>query len=480
MSSDIEIDIPEKHGISSQIILNFVKQIENQNLEVNTFILLRDGKNIVEFYCMPYRKGCQQLLFSTTKIFTSMAAGIAWDGGYFNLDDKVISFFPDKLPEAISPNLEKMTIHNLLSMNTGHEDNIYSTIYPHKDWVKAFLSIEVEYEPGTYYRYSTHASHMLSAIIEKVTGQNMVDFLMPRLFGPLGIGRPSWETGPDGITAGGMGLSIPTEGVARFGQMLLNRGLYNGHRIVSEEYIRLATTKHSDNSKDAKEDHDKQGYGYHIQLCRNGCYRHVGSFGQLCFIAPKEKIVIVATSKKRNFEELSNLIYKYILNCVDDSTSMYRIDNEYKILQNHLANMTIPLPVPKPIPDGIPNIENCSYVIDKNLDNLNRLNFALSDKVLRCEFIHSDRDKRSLIFNFEKPVYTSDIFVKDIQLHKQGVITYANWQDKNILELTMIYIETPYIATYSITFNIYTIDIIYNINVSLTESNYNTTGRLIE
>ncbi|WP_076099313.1 serine hydrolase domain-containing protein [Paenibacillus odorifer] len=198
----------------------------------------------------------------------------------------MVSFFPDQLPSSISPNLAKMTIHHLLSMNTGHNNNIYGAIAKQNDWVRAFLALDVEDEPGSYYNYNTHATYMVSAIIEKTTGENLVDFLMPRLFTPLDIERPDWETCPLGIVAGGMGLSIPTDGIAKFGQMLLNQGVYNCCRIVSEDYLKLALNEQSDNRWGQNKADWSNGYGYQFFMCRNGCKMGNGAFGQLCFIDP--------------------------------------------------------------------------------------------------------------------------------------------------------------------------------------------------
>lgn len=481
LMSVIPIDYPENQGLSSKAILEFCNQIEMQKLEVNSFILLRNGKNIAEFWRRPYRKDCQQLLFSLTKSFTSIAVGIAWDNGYFDLSDQVISFFPDKLPTKITPNLDKMKVHHLLSMNTGHHDHNYFKINSEKDWVRAFLAIPPEHEPGTHYCYNTHAAHVLAAIVEKTTGQSMIDFLMPRLFEPLGITRPHWETGPAGITAGGMGLSIPTEGVAKFGQMLLDKGMYNGHRIVSEEYIRLATSQ-SNNSTHPEVIGNKQGYGYLFQLYPQGCFGHIGSFGQLCFVSPRDKVVIAVTSNKSNFQALSDLIYKYILDNLDKNS--LRCTDDCNGLQERLANMNA-IAKMRYIPEGIPNLKNRSYIMEQNPDNLERLNLSLDDKLLRCEFIYKEKDSNCLIFNFNEPVYTHDVFVKDISLHEQEVILYASWQDKETLELTMIYIETPYVATYLISFDKTDIRLSFKMNVSLrnlsphSRSNYVTNGKMI-
>lgn len=308
-------DYPEKHGLSSQALSRFVMEVRERGLEVNSFMLLQDGQVTAEFTRTPYQPDTPQLLYSLSKSFTSIAIGIAWDEGLLRLEDAVISFFPDKLPEAVSSNLAQMTVHHLLSMNAGHHEDIYPAVVKEQDWITAFLAQPVEHKPGSHYRYSTPSSYMLAAILERVTGQSMVDYLMPRLFGPLGIPRPSWETCPRGITAGGMGLSLSIESVARFGQMLLNKGVYNGQRMVSEQYIQRATSEQSDNRAGAQRIDSAQGYGYQFHLCRRGCYRGDGSFGQLCLVAPEQNIVIAVAASfgsMNRLQVLLDLIFEYI------------------------------------------------------------------------------------------------------------------------------------------------------------------------
>jgi CubicO group peptidase (beta-lactamase class C family) len=473
-------DIPENHRLSSQALIEFFTRIEQLKLEVNSFILLQDGKVTAQFWRPPYRKDSPQLLYSLSKSFTSIAVGIAWDNGLLNLDDKVISFFSEKLPANIKPNLAKMTVHHLLSMNAGHHDNIYATVAKEQDWVKTYLSLDVEHEPGSHYRYSTHSTYMLSAIIEQVTGQNMIDFLMPRLFEPLGISRPSWETCPLGITAGGMGLSIPTEDIAKFGLMLLNKGVYEGKRIVSEQYIKLATTEQSDNRAGAERIDSAQGYGYQIHLCRRGCYRGDGAFGQLCFVAPKENIVIAATSSFKNMaalQTLLDLIYEHIIDQLDNDliyTPEYNID-----LQELLSKISGPIPAIKPVPVNMP-IENAGcYVMDDNPHGLNQIVFHLKGEQLELQASYGDERDNILRFNFAEPMRIKDVFYKDLSKQLQEVITYAAWHNSRTLQLTLFYIETPYVVTYTISFQDQIIDFQFNINVSMNITEYRVTGHLM-
>ncbi|MGN7385072.1 serine hydrolase domain-containing protein [Paenibacillus sp. SAFN-117] len=465
----IESDKPENHGLSSKALLEFFQQIEHSGLGVNSFMLLQNGKATAQYWRAPYRKDCPQLLFSLSKSFTSIAAGIAWDNGLLELEDNVISYFPDRLPDTMSPNLAKMSIHHLLSMNTGHANNIYGLVANAKDWVRAFLSLKVEREPGSFYLYNTHATYMLSAIIEQVTGQNLVDFLMPRLFEPLGIPRPSWETCPMGITAGGMGLSLTTESIAKFGQMLLNKGVYDGQRIVSERYIHLATGKQSDNRMAGDSADFTQGYGYQFHLCRRGCYRGDGAFGQLCFVAPRENLVIAATSSlngRQQLKALLDLIYEHILDQLDNNHSPSLEDHQ--VLQQRLASVTYPVPGFQPVPEGVPDFGQRSYLMSENPRGLHKLDVSLKGKQIELQFTHDTYADR-LLFDVTKPVHTQGMFEKDLALHRQEVVTYASWLTKNKLKLTLLYIETPYLVTYTLCFKEreLELELNYEMNVSL-------------
>lgn len=473
-------DTPENHRLSSKALLDFFTQIEQLRLEVNSFMLLQDGRATAQFWRKPYTMNSPQLLFSLSKSFTSIAVGIARDYGYLNLQDKVIAFFPSKLPNRISSNLAKMTIHHLLSMNAGHHDNIYSIVAAEQDWVKTFLALEVEHEPGSYYRYSTHSTYMLSAIIEQATGQSLVDFLMPKLFEPLGIPRPSWETCPMGTAAGGMGLSLSTESIAKFGQMLLNQGMYEGRRIVSESYIAVATAEQSDNRLMGEGRVDSvQGYGYQFHLCRDGCYRGDGSFGQLCFVAPEQQIVIAATASFNNMGELQallDLVYAHIIQQVGRAGPCSPEDQAE--LEQRLSSMSCTIPIFKPAPDFMRQVNNYCYIMDENPQGLTKISFFLQEERLQLHMLYGDDREDRLAFDFTKAVHTKSVFTKDLSMQLQEVVTHASWQQDNTLQLTMMYIETPYRVIYTIVFKEKAIDLHFNINVSLNLSDYKATGSL--
>ncbi len=274
-------------------------------------------------------------LYSLSKSFTSTAVGIAIAEGKLSLDDPVLKFFPDDAPSDPSNNLKSMRVSDLLRMSTGHQSEPPRT--PDKPWTKTFLAQAVPHKPGTHFLYNTSATYMLSAIVQQSTGKTLLDYLTPRLFEPLGIEHPTWESSPQGISAGGYGLSIRTEDIARFGQLYLRKGEWNGKQLVPMTWIDAATTRQTSNGSNPKSDWD-QGYGYQFWRCRQNAYRGDGAFGQYCIVLPEQDAVVAITSGVRDMQAVLNLVWDKLLPALkpsalaDDDESQKKLDRALKAL----------------------------------------------------------------------------------------------------------------------------------------------------
>lgn len=174
--------------------------------------------------------------------------------------------------------------------------------------MKRFLALPVAHKPGTFFVYNTPASYMLSAIVRKVTGQTVLDYLRPRLFDPLGIQEPAWEASKQGISMGGFGLSVRTEDIARFGQLYLQNGKWQGKPLVPAEWVADATSRHVSNGSSPTSDWE-QGYGYQFWRARYGFYRGDGAHGQFCLVLPQHDTVIAITSGTRDMASVMNLVW---------------------------------------------------------------------------------------------------------------------------------------------------------------------------
>lgn len=305
---------PEEQGVSSAGILHFIEAVEKKGLELHSLMLLRHGVIVAQGWWAPYAAELPHMLFSLSKSFTSSAVGLAVAEGLLTVDDPVISFFPDQLPKDVSDHLARMQVRHLLTMSTGHAEDTTGKIRQAQDgdWVKAFLSVPVENPPGAPFVYNSGATYMLSAIVQKLTGMSLLDYLRPRLFEPLGIENPTWESCPRGINTGGWGLSVRTEDIARFGQMYLQKGVWEGKRILPEGWVEAASRKQVSNGDNAKSDW-AQGYGYQFWRCRHHAYRGDGAFGQYCLVMPEQDAVLAITSGLGDMQAVLNLVWRHLL-----------------------------------------------------------------------------------------------------------------------------------------------------------------------
>jgi CubicO group peptidase (beta-lactamase class C family) len=295
--------------VPSAAVLAFVDAADRID-SMNSFMLLRHGLVVAEGWWAPYDARSPHSLYSLSKSFTSTAVGIAVAEGKLSLDDEVLKFFPGEAPAQPSRNLKAMRVRDLLRMTTGHQTEPRRTA--DRPWAESFLAHPVPFKPGTHFLYNTSGTYMLSAIVQRATGQTLLDYLGPRLFEPLGIDKPTWEASPQGVSAGGYGLSIRTEDIARFGQLYLQKGKWQGKQLVPASWVEAATTLQTSNGSSPKSDWD-QGYGYQFWRCRHGAYRGDGAFGQFCVVLPEQDAVIAITSGVKDMQAVLNLVWDRLL-----------------------------------------------------------------------------------------------------------------------------------------------------------------------
>jgi CubicO group peptidase (beta-lactamase class C family) len=305
---------PETVGISSSAVTAFLGAAESGDHGLHSFMLMRHGKVAAEAWWSPYGPDLQHMMYSLSKSFTSTAVGLSVSEGLLSVDDYVVSFFSEKNRND-DANLSKMRVRHLLSMSTGHEKDTTGSLREQKDgdWVQAFLELPVEREPGTHFLYNSGASYMLSAIVQKLTGQTVHEYLQPRLFEPLGISGTTWETCPRGMSAGGWGLTLKTEDIIRFGQLYLQKGLWNGQQILPEAWVDEATCFQVSNAGTSQNIDWQQGYGYQFWRCRHDAYRGDGAFGQFCVVLLEQNAVVAMTSGTRNMQNVLNLVWEHLL-----------------------------------------------------------------------------------------------------------------------------------------------------------------------
>jgi CubicO group peptidase (beta-lactamase class C family) len=306
---------PEAQGVSSQDVRAYVEAADQSVHAMHSFMLLRHGNVVAEGWWKPQAADKPHVMWSISKSFNSTAVRLAIAEGKLSLDDPVLKFFPDLAPSDPSENLKTMRVRDLLTMSSGQDKEIKFT-FTDGPTVKEFLAHPVPFKPGTHFLYNTPGSYVLSAIVGKVTGQTVLEFLKPRFFEPLGIDDPRWDTSHEGNSLGGYGLFLRTEDLAKLGQLYLQKGKWHGKQIVPESWVAEATSKQVENAKapSAKNKSDwSQGYGFQFWRCRHNAFRADGKDGQFCIVLPDEDAVVVITADTHDMQAELNVVWDKLL-----------------------------------------------------------------------------------------------------------------------------------------------------------------------
>ena len=321
---------PEAQGVSSAGIRAYVEAADQQVNTMHSFMLVRHGHVVAEGWWKPESADKPHVLWSLSKSFTSTAVGLAVAEGKLSIDDPVLKYFPDEAPEKPPEKLKLMRVRDLLTMSTGHDVEVkFTTNAP---WVQTFLAHPVPHKPGTHFQYNTPGTHMLSAIVRKATGETVLDYLKPRLFEPLGIENPQWGASPQGNTIGGYGLYVRTEDIAKFGQLYLQKGKWNGKQLVPTAWVEQATSKQVSNGSDPTKDWD-QGYGFQFWRCRHNAYRGDGKDGQFCIVLPELDAVIAITANTGNMQAELNVVWDKLLPAFQAAPLPANVAEETKLKQ---------------------------------------------------------------------------------------------------------------------------------------------------
>ncbi len=370
---------PEAQGMSSAAVLAFVDDAERRALGLHSLMLMRRGHVIAEGWWDPYRTAASHLLYSLSKSFAATAAGLAAAEGLLSLDATILSFFPAEAPADPGPHLAAMRVRHLLSMSSGHDQDTTGSLRAavDGDWVRAFLALPVEHMPGTHFVYNSGATYLVSAIVQKATGQTLLDFLGPRLFEPLGIAAPTWESSPQGINVGGWGLSLTTEDIVRFGLLYLQNGEWGGTRLLPAGWVGEATSAQVSNGDDPDSDW-AQGYGFQFWRCRHGAYRGDGAFGQFCIVLPEQEAVVAITAGSGDMGGILGLVWEHLLPAMGRGVLPENAAAQ-DTLRRRLAALSLPVPEGEAGSPHAVSVSGRTYTFKANTTDEHRIETARWD-----------------------------------------------------------------------------------------------------
>lgn len=292
---------PEEEGVSSEYLRQFFEEMDAcRGIHPHSVMVLRHGKLIAAGSWKPFTNSVPHMMFSLSKSVTCMAVGLAVDEGLFSLEDKIVSFFPEKAGRPHNRKIESVTVLHLLNMTSGANLNEFGSEVE-RDWLRAFFAADCAVEPGSGFDYNSMNSYILSAIVCRKSGQTLTEYLTPRLFEPLGIPPVHWDTCPAGIEKGGWGLYLRPIDMAKLGQLFLQKGKWEAdgrlRTLIPEKWVEAATDTAVPTHRGGHTSH----YGYQIwSFNAEEAYQYNGIFGQYVIVLPKQDMVLAITSGNQN------------------------------------------------------------------------------------------------------------------------------------------------------------------------------------
>lgn len=341
---------PSALGIDARGVSAFLDALgSTPDVEPHSFLLLRHGQVAAEGTWDPYRADSVHLLYSLSKSFTAAGVGIAVRAGLIDLDATVLSYFPELDAEVTDERSRRILVRHVLAMASGHREETLerARATDPTNIVRGFLLLPPDEEPGSVFAYNQPCTYTLAEIVRRVSGGSLVDWLRPRLLDPLGITDFAWKRDEQGNELGFSGCYAPVEAVAKLGQLYLQRGVWDGQRLLDEDWVDAATRVQVENPQEENPDWS-QGYGFQFWMARHG-FRGDGAYGQFCVVLPEQDVVLALTGQSLDMQAVLDAAWQHLLPAVDGASVDAGADAG---LEARVASLGLPPVAGERLPDA--------------------------------------------------------------------------------------------------------------------------------
>lgn len=456
---------PESVGVKSAALKAFIDEINEKRLGLQSFTVVRHDKVCAQGFFKPYSKEYPHVLYSMSKSFTSTAVGFAVADGLLSVDDKIYKFFPEYKNAKLPPN-NKLTVEMLLTMRSDKLITFLDEKNKH-DWIKQYFDAPFFAPPNTKFNYISENTFMLSAIVSRVTGKSIADYLYEKLFEPLGIEKPFWETDGNGYCAGGWGLYMKSEDIAKCFLPYIHGGKWiDGTQLIPAEWVKTATAKHTDSVHDGFID-NMCGYGY--QFWRNpvsNSFRADGLFGQRCFMFPNYDALVVLNCGESEDYKVMKVFWKYFPECFQND-SLEEDEKAYASLVETIENCKVEDLPAKPRNAAAEHAVNGKIIKCKSNKYASVISISVLNMLYRkpgnINAMKFDFDDDGLAFTWSEKEYTnviragmngeyaeSEITLGDLHYH---TYSKAAWQEDGTLKLWIRPVETAHVRKFTFEFS---------------------------
>ena len=398
---------PEKKGISSKSIENYIKVLERRRLSTHDVIIMRGDEIIFENYWKPFHKDFSHRLYSVSKSILSLAVGFAIQEGYLSLTDKIRDRLPKemKLQES-DENMVELTVRDMLIMSTAKTPEHWFGAR-HPDRVRFYFENKSEYSRpgGTIYEYDSPGSFVLGAILERAVGMPFIDYLRPRLFDKIGVSKEArCLECPGGHSWSDSAVLCTAQDLLRLGKFVMNGGKWNGEQLLNEEYVRAATAKQIDNNVGGLESYCTQGYGYLFWRTWDNSFFFNGMGCQLCVCVPDKDMILVYNGDNQGNDIAKHIIVDEFFNQIvrpaidaeipKDETAERSLKEYAKTLKLYSVKSICPR-------DFEEKINSKVYTLNQNPMGITKLSFEFSDGTCKMNYTNAQGDK-TLYFRIDE------------------------------------------------------------------------------
>ncbi len=479
---DLPRTTPEQQGMSSAGVERFIDSLfAVPETHFHHVMVLRHGAVVAEAHPAPFSPEYAHTEYSASKTFVALGVGAAIDENRLRLTDRVASFFPEKMPDTIAPWLAQMTVRDLLIMGSGLEINYSSLRANNDDWISAFLATTPKHEPGTHFYYDSMCSYMLSAIVQRVTGKTLLQYLQEKYFNAMHITAADWEQCPQGYNTGGWGLRVQAESLAKLGILLLNRGNWNGQQLVSAEWIDQATSKQIECAATNTPPTDgNQGYCYQIWRSKYpGSFRADGALAQYVVCVPQFDLVVVINSLSYHGHDLLGCIWDHLIPAIVSEEPLPAQNKAAARLSKKCLAFTQPLIKGKATSKLLPQMAN-NGIVTIAPEGCEPLTITLTDdKHLTLDWHYGNHNISHARLAFGKwevePIHTLPLYTITARSRFSGIEpdfvcagNYA-WTSPSVLTMTVYYPNWISARTVTIDFKARTVAVNDNFSPRKTE-----------
>lgn len=377
----IEYSTPEETGIPSASICNFIERLSKNKIPMHSLLLLHRDKLIAEGYYAPYTADTLHRMFSISKSFTAVAVGFLLEEGRISLDDNIVTYFPDKVPADVHPWIASMTIRDMLMMRTCHASTTYK-LDMQSDWVESFFTVPPTHPSGKIFHYDTSSAHTLCALVERLTGMPMLDYLKKKL-APLGLSDASYMLmDPFGVSMGGSGLVATPMDLLKFGCFISHKGEIDGEQLLSASYLDDATANLTDTCLTAPVRSEACGYGYQFWRNERNGYVCYGMGGQLVIFLPRYELICVTTADTQGIgggnQYIYDALYEEILPFIQEAP-LPKDEKSHSKLLDSLKNLKIEPLTGKTTSPIAASVSGSRWDIQENTMEFSDLSIDFSD-----------------------------------------------------------------------------------------------------